>query len=113
MYIGHKKIFREKVSSTNDVALSLLKEGKGSDGTVIYAHEQLEGRGQPGNSWEGEPGMNLTMSIILHPRFLNPEKQFLISKVISLALTDLLSEMTGEMKIKWPNDIYVRGDKIA
>lgn len=113
MYIGRQIIFREKVSSTNDAAWSLLKEGKGSDGTIVYAHEQVSGRGQGGNKWESQPGKNLTMSVILRPHFLHPEKQFLISKVISLALADLLTAITGEIKIKWPNDIYARGDKIA
>jgi len=113
MHIGHSVIFREKVSSTNDLAESLIRDGEGSDGMVIYSHEQVSGRGQPGNEWEGEPGMNLTMSIILRPNFLHPEKQFLISKVISLALSDLLTNLAVEIKIKWPNDIYARGDKIA
>lgn len=113
MYIGNKIIFREKVSSTNDVAETLIREGAAGDGTIIWAGEQLSGRGQKGNLWESESGMNLTMSLILRPNFLSPEKQFLISKVISLGLAGFLKGYIDNVTIKWPNDIYVRGDKIA
>ena len=113
MYIGRKIIFRDKVSSTNDLAAQLAKSGEASDGSIVWSHYQSGGRGQSGNRWESETGMNLTMSIILKPFFLNPEKQFLISKVISLALKDLLAESGIETEIKWPNDIYFRSDKIA
>ena len=32
-------------------------------GTVIYTHHQSAGRGQRGNSWEAEPGKNLTVTL--------------------------------------------------
>lgn len=113
MYIGRKIIFRDKVSSTNDLAEELIKEGKGDDGIIIRADEQTAGRGQKGNSWESSRGMNLTISIILRPFFLAPEKQFILSKVISLGLCDLLRAYSDNISIKWPNDIYAGDDKIA
>lgn len=113
MYIGRKIIFRDKVSSTNDLAAELTRSGEAADGTLVWSHYQTGGRGQAGNRWESEIGMNLTLSLILKPNFLNPEKQFLISKIISLALKDLLAESGIETEVKWPNDIYFRSDKIA
>lgn len=113
MYIGRNIIYREVVTSTNDLAESLLKSGEDCDGAIIYAGEQTSGRGQKGNSWESSPCMNLTMSLILRPRFLPPDKQFLISKIVSLAIVDLLRNYLDDLTIKWPNDIYVKGDKIA
>ncbi len=113
MKLGSNIIYREKVSSTNNLAAALFTSGKAGEGTVIYAGFQSEGKGHRGNTWEGEPGKNLTMSIILTPAFLEADRQFLISKVVSLALIDTVSQFTKGLSIKWPNDIYVLNDKIA
>jgi BirA family biotin operon repressor/biotin-[acetyl-CoA-carboxylase] ligase len=111
--IGGKKIFFEKVTSTNDVALEQIKSGIAVHGTVIYAGEQTSGRGQQGNKWVSGYNKNLTVSIILIPASLPAASQFLISKAVSVALVNLLSEYTTGISIKWPNDIYAGNDKIA
>ncbi len=53
------------------------------------------------------------MSVILYPVMVKPWEQFIISRMISLAVHDLVSLHTTDATIKWPNDIYVRDDKIA
>jgi len=106
-------IKRNQISSTNTVAIELLKKEELPEGTIIWADEQTKGRGQRGTSWESEPGKNLTISIILFPHFLKVEDQFLLSKVTSLAIADYLSNQFNQVTIKWPNDIYVANDKIA
>ena len=106
-------IKKNQISSTNTVAIELLKKEELPEGTIIWADEQTKGRGQRGNSWESEPGKNLTISIILFPHFLKAEDQFLLSKVTSLAIADYLANRFNQVTIKWPNDIYVANDKIA
>lgn len=113
MIIGSKKIFVEKLSSTNSHAAWLLKKGKVQEGTVIYAGFQTAGRGQGTNNWESEAGKNLLFSIILYPNFIRAEEQFAISKIVSLGIKDYLDKIVKDVFIKWPNDIYVRDDKIA
>lgn len=113
MTIGSSVIRYEKVSSTNTVAAALLRESKPVEGTVITASFQESGRGQAGNTWESEPGSNLLMSVILYPVMVKPAEQFIISQMVSLAVHDLVALHTAEARIKWPNDIYVRDDKIA
>ncbi|MRR19354.1 biotin--[acetyl-CoA-carboxylase] ligase [bacterium] len=113
MIIGSSVRHYEKVSSTNTVAAALLREAMPPEGTVITASFQESGRGQAGNSWESEPGSNLLMSVILYPETVKPWEQFVICQMISLAVHDLVSLRTGDARIKWPNDIYVRDDKIA
>lgn len=108
-YVRH---FR-KVSSTNAVAAAMLKEQAPAEGTVITATFQESGRGQAGNSWESESGKNLTMSVILYPVMVRPADQFIISRMVSLAVYDVVSKHTQNASIKWPNDIYVNNDKIA
>lgn len=66
-----------------------------------------------GNQWESEDGSNLLISIVLYPRVVDPEEQFLISMALSLGICDFLKRYLPDCKIKWPNDIYVDDGKIA
>lgn len=113
MIIGSNRIHHEKVSSTNDAALEMLRSGNPPEGTVITASFQDRGKGQQGNTWVSEPGKNLLMSIILYPSSIAPGEQFIISQMVSLAVFDLVKAETPHVRIKWPNDIYVMNDKIA
>jgi BirA family biotin operon repressor/biotin-[acetyl-CoA-carboxylase] ligase len=113
MIIGSGRIFIEKVSSTNTHAAFLLRKGKVQEGTVVYTSFQTAGRGQPGNTWESEYGKNMLFSILLYPVTVTAEKQFIISKMISLGIRDFLLSIIPDVYIKWPNDIYVKSDKIA
>ncbi len=113
MIIGSVIRRYEKVSSTNTVASVMLRSENPAEGTVITAAFQDDGRGQKGNSWESKPGKNLLMSVILYPVMVRPEEQFAISQMVSLAVYDLVCAETTDARIKWPNDIYVRNDKIA
>jgi len=113
MIIGSVREHYAKVSSTNSVAAAILDTEKPAEGTLITAAFQEKGRGQTGNTWESEAGKNLLMSIILYPVMVKAEDQFIISQMVSLAVYDLISRETPGAKIKWPNDIYVKDDKIA
>lgn len=99
--------------STNEVAQDLLRTGV-KEGTVVITDDQFAGKGQAGNQWSSYPGQNLTFSLILHPYFLKPKEQFLITVILSLGIKDALEEiLPGEVKIKWPNDIFFNNKKIA
>ena len=111
--IGSNILSFEKLTSTNTYASDLLKTREVKEGTIIKASFQSAGRGQAGNGWESEAGKNLLISIILYPKTIPPCDQFLISMAISLAISDFLGKEIQGCKIKWPNDIYVRNDKIA
>ena len=99
--------------STNEVARDLL-QSHAKEGTVVITDDQFDGKGRAGNQWEAFPGQNLTFSLILRPTFLLPKAQFLITVALSLAIKDTLEEiLPGDVKIKWPNDIYFNNRKIA
>lgn len=110
--VGNKLLWVDEVTSTN-VHVSQLKDSNAQHGVVVAARNQTQGRGQRGNSWESESGKNLLFSVLLKPTFLAVQHQFLVSKISSLAVVDLLSEVVPNTTIKWPNDIYVRDNKIA
>jgi BirA family transcriptional regulator, biotin operon repressor / biotin---[acetyl-CoA-carboxylase] ligase len=113
MIIGSNIIFLENLSSSNSYATALLKRKKVREGTIIHTNFQTHGRGQGGNTWESEDRKNLLISLILYPIMIKPSDQFIISRIISLGICDYLRQYTADVSIKWPNDIYVRDDKIA
>ena len=82
-------------------------------GTVIYTHHQSAGRGQRGNSWEAEPGKNLTFSMLVKNPLVAPAAQFCISEAVSLAIVEFLSQYATGFTIKWPNDIYHGDSKVC
>ena len=81
--------------------------------SLVYSINQTAGRGQRGNSWESQPGKNITASLIFHPDNFPAHRQFLISEIIALAIVDFLKGHGISAKIKWPNDIYVGNKKIC
>lgn len=104
----------DKVSSTNDICMDSARNG-GCEGIVVAAKYQEQGRGQRGNTWESEQGLNLTFSILLRPDFLRVEEQFLISKIASISVCDWIGAYLKDkhVAIKWPNDIYIENNKVA
>ena len=113
MIIGSNLFFIKELPSTNSHASLLLRNKNLPEGSVIYTNFQSGGRGQAGNSWESEDGKNLLISIVLYPGMISPEDQFYISMAVSLGICDFLKRFINEITIKWPNDIYVKNDKIA
>jgi BirA family biotin operon repressor/biotin-[acetyl-CoA-carboxylase] ligase len=117
--------FYDRVSSTNDVALKLAREGS-PHGTVVIADSQERGRGRHGRSWFSPPGVNIYMSIILNPGAITFHPA-LVTLSASLAVVNavnscLLSQSSAgksagvpsvEVWPKWPNDIYCNHGKLG
>ncbi len=104
----------DTVDSTNNYAANLLKLSLVPEGTVITALEQKQGRGQRGAIWNSSKGENLLCSIILYPKSLKPNAQFLLCQTIALAVQEFIEETSQkDTYIKWPNDLIVGGKKVA
>jgi BirA family biotin operon repressor/biotin-[acetyl-CoA-carboxylase] ligase len=110
---GRKIIDLECVISTNLYLADLTGWQDIEEGTVVRAAYQTGGRGHGKAVWESEAGSNLLFSVFLKPSFLPVTSQFYLSKIISLALKDVVGEYCSDARIKWPNDLYVRNLKIA
>ncbi|MFA9388838.1 MAG: biotin--[acetyl-CoA-carboxylase] ligase [Prolixibacteraceae bacterium] len=111
--IGNAIIKLMRVDSTNNYATAQMAIDNWNEGTVVLADEQIRGRGQINNGWESEANKNLLFSIVLYPEFLPVQNQFLLSKVVAVGIQEVLSKLVDNVKIKWPNDIYVANRKIA
>lgn len=99
--------------STNAFLQRLLMQADAAEGTVVMTDFQTKGRGQLTNVWEAEECKNILCSILLRPIKLPIKSQFLISQAISVAIVDILNTFAEGFRIKWPNDIYYKEDKIA
>lgn len=108
-------IVLEETPSTNDYSKQLLTNFKPQiDFTAIMAKHQTQGRGQRGTTWLTQPYCNMTASFIYSPHNLFITDQFLLTIHSSLAVYDVIKELTSkEVYIKWPNDIMVERRKIA
>lgn len=115
LFIGNTFLEYPQLASTNLFALDYLAKNNPSEGTVISTPNQTSGRGQIGSKWESEADKNISLSIILYPKFLNASEQFYLSKIIGLAVRDFLATLipSEELCIKWPNDLYVNDKKIG
>ena len=100
------------VDSTNDYAANLIKTSEVPSGTTIVTSNQQKGRGQRSAMWTTEANKNLTFSLIFFSD-QKIQKAFYLNIVASLAVFKTLSDLKIDSKIKWPNDILVRGKKIC
>ena len=115
LFVGKNLIFLPVTDSTNSHAMELLKNVNLPEGTTVQAAQQSNGKGQRGATWVAEPESNLTLSVILRPGFLRVHESFFLYLIAALATYDttsqLLADSQFDVRIKWPNDIYVNGNK--
>ena len=100
-----------KVKSTNDVALKLLKSNKKQRG-IIISNIQTNGKGTMGKKWISLKG-NFFVSIFfeLRKNMPNPKEFSLINPII---IKNILVKYTKlEIKIKWPNDLLINSKKVC
>ena len=100
----------EVTDSTNERARELVAGGAPS-GTIVTADEQSAGRGRQGRTWTAPPGKALLFSAILRPLSL---RHRLLPLAVPLAVCEAAEELgAGECMVKWPNDVWVSGRKLA
>lgn len=114
MVFGDQLLTFDEVASTNKTAAELLADAKVGHGAVILAHSQSDGRGQRGSQWRSVGGLDITLSIVVQPKALRADGQFVLGKMAALAVYDVVrAHVAADVRIKWPNDILVERRKIA
>lgn len=107
---SRRVLWYAEVSSTNDVAATLADRGE-PEGAVVIADAQSAGRGRHGRIWASPPGAGLYMSILMRPV---AHAVGLLTIAAGVALADGIQAATGlQPQLKWPNDIYIGGRKLA
>lgn len=101
----------DTIGSTND----FIKDNAltNSEGWVVLAETQTKGKGRNGRIFVSTKGKGLFCSILLKPvndnRILNK-----LSLITPLAMAESIFGLYGlRPMIKWPNDLWLNGKKIA
>jgi BirA family biotin operon repressor/biotin-[acetyl-CoA-carboxylase] ligase len=104
--LGTPRLHLRAIDSTNDRARALAGSGA-PHGMLVTAGAQTAGRGRQGRRWEAPPGRALLMSLVLRdwPR--------LLPLAAAVAVADVAGAGGADISIKWPNDVLLRGGKLA
>jgi len=101
----------DRVGSTLDVAHEIAAAGAPA-GTLVLADAQTAGRGRLGRSWRSQPGAGIWLTIIERP--VDARALDVLSLRVGLALAPALDAFARDrVQLKWPNDLYVAGHKLA
>lgn len=99
------------ISSTLDVAHALGAGGSPS-GTLILAEAQTAGRGRGGKHWASGPGAGIFLTLV--ERNVDATVIELLALRLGLAAASVLDAFCGDsVRVKWPNDLYAGGRKLA
>ncbi len=104
--------FFSSIGSTNDEALAWAAVGA-RDLSVVVADEQTAGRGRAGRKWFTPRGSALAVSLILRPTPVERTLPGRITGLAALALVHCCRDLGLQAQVKWPNDVLVRGTKVA
>lgn len=110
--IGRELHVLETTSSTNDAVLERIT-GDTICGLVVLAETQTAGRGQRGNRWESASRKGLWLSILLRPEIALADSPLLTRWAAKTVRDFIVSECALPAETKMPNDVLVRGRKIA
>ena len=100
---GTPRVHLRRTGSTNERARELALGGA-PHGALVTADEQTSGRGRQGRAWTAPPREAVLMSVVL--REFEP--------VLPLAAAVAICEaLPVECAIKWPNDVWHDGRKLA
>ena len=100
--IGRPRVHHAVCDSTNERAKELAAAGA-PHGTLVTAHEQTAGRGRQGREWVAPPRSAVLMSLVL--------REF--DSLLPLRAAVAVAETVGSEEIKWPNDFWLGGRKVA
>ena len=100
------------VTSTNAL-LRERAEGGAPEGTVLVSGCQSKGRGRLGRSFFSPADTGVYLSILLRPKE-SPGKTMALTTLAALAACQAVTELAGrQAKIKWVNDVFLGGKKVA
>ena len=110
-FIGKRAYYFDSIDSTQNFALKIASQDN-ENGTVIISKKQTGGKGRMKRKWFSPVG-GIWMSVIIHPDF-DISNITLVPIATSLALC-MAIEKTIKIrpKLKWPNDITIKGKKVA
>ena len=112
LYFKINKI--DAIDSTNLALKRKYHKGLMKHGEVLWAMDQVKGKGQRASQWVSEPNKNLTFSFFLSQDKLLLDSVFVLHCWVALAVKNALTSFGFPcVSIKWPNDILSENKKIC
>ncbi|HEV8061573.1 MAG TPA: biotin--[acetyl-CoA-carboxylase] ligase [Gemmataceae bacterium] len=111
-HVGRQVLVFAQMDSTNSYAAGLGNDPANS-GIVVIAHEQSAGRGQHGRTWQCPSGMGVLMSVLLFPPPAVRRPVILAALAANAACETIRRTTDLQARIKWPNDVLLRGRKVC
>ena len=109
--IGKRVYYFEEIDSTQNFAEQIATNKK-ENGTIIIAEKQTSGRGRLERKWTSPKG-GIWFSLIIHPQF-DVSSSTLIPIAGGVALSKAIKSVLDlDTSVKWPNDITLKGKKVA
>ena len=108
---GKRAYYFDVIDSTQKYAVSLAKKPE-ENGSLVISEKQTHGRGRIDRKWVSPSG-GIWMSLVLQHNFeiLNVTLfPLLASLAVAIAIEKSLKL---KPKLKWPNDVTLRGKKVA
>jgi BirA family biotin operon repressor/biotin-[acetyl-CoA-carboxylase] ligase len=108
--------FRQTLRSTSDLALELARGTDLATPLLVLAEHQTHGRGRGNNRWWSATG-SLTFSLVVDlpaarsANYPSPQVSLASALSVCLAIKDLVPHV--HPGIKWPNDVFLGGRKLA
>ena len=104
-------IVHRSIDSTNSWSMSQSRQGRALP-FACFAEQQEQGRGRRGKQWLMKPRTNIAMSVSWP--FTSVETLSLLPLSVAIAISQQLEDFgLQHVQVKWPNDVYVQGAKIA
>ena len=109
-----KIIYYELTDSTNPRAKEYAKENPDNKEPVVFiANAQSAGRGRRGRSFISNEGAGIYMSILSYPDKKGADATTVTAKT-AVAMTKAVESLCDcDIQIKWVNDLYLGGKKLA
>jgi len=105
-------VVHESIDSTNNWSLLQCRSGKELP-FACFAEQQTAGRGRRGKPWVMSAYTNVAMTLVW-PFASSYQQLSLLPLSVAIAIAETLESLKlQQVQIKWPNDVYVQGKKIA
>lgn len=89
----------------------LAANDHGTDDAIFWSDHQTAGRGRQNRIWDDEPNVDLAVTFRMRLHLANPVALPAITPLCVLEAAEPLAQR--KLRLKWPNDVYLEGRKLA
>ena len=108
--------YRGELDSTNSRGLAWLRSDLevANLPRLVMADRQTAGRGRRGRTWQAG-NETLTFTLIAPWNFHDARRSKLLSLAVGIGIAEAIEHVMAprRVRLKWPNDVYVNGAKLA